>query len=131
MNTRTLIAAAAASFAFAGLSGLAHAEGPLEDGRLFIDAPAHAATAPLARDAVRSQIATAPEAVRALHTEAGAPLRAQPAQSGLTRAEVMAQVRSALNNGQYFALVAETNSFDGTTLGPAAGGVRVATAGSR
>lgn len=127
MNTRTLIAAAAiASFAFAGL---AHAEGPLEDDRVVFGPLNGVAAAPLARDTVRAQIASAPEAVRALATEAGVPVPSRAAEGRLTRAEVMAQARQAIASGEYFALIAEGQGFDGAGLRPGVAGTRLA--GSR
>jgi hypothetical protein len=126
MNARPLIAAAALA-AF----GMAHAEGPLEDDRVVFAPVAPAAAAPLTRDAVRAQIATAPEAVRALVTEAGVAIPARAMPGALTRAEVMAQARQAIASGEYFALTAEGQSFDGSTLVPSQDGIRLAQRGAR
>jgi hypothetical protein len=125
MNTRILIAATAA--ATLSVAGLAHAEGPLEDGRLYIDTPVQAAAAPVSRSTVQAALRSTPAHITALVTEAGEPMH-QRAGTQRSRAAVMAEARAAIANGDYFALTALDNSFDGVTLDAANSNLRLARA---
>ncbi|MFT4195189.1 DUF4148 domain-containing protein [Ottowia sp.] len=93
MNTKHI--ALSSVLALAAFSGSAFAFGPAAgEGPLFLDQPAQAST--VSRAEVRAEAArqqpVAGEMSEAVATQAG---------SGLTRAEVRAQVREAIANGSY------------------------------